>query len=91
MNYKDKTEQQINDEQIEDGRKIADLIRMEGWQVYKARIEREIKDEYELIRDFPIEGRSLQEIAAEYLTHRESLNAYERALGFIDEFLKNIK
>lgn len=80
-----------NEELLDKGRAVQDMIKMEGWQVIKERVEREIKDEYNLIREFPIKDRALQEIAAEYLEHRANLNAYERVLGFVEEFLKAIK
>ena len=80
-----------NEELLDKGRAIQDMVKMEGWQVLEQRIKEEIKDEYDLIRDFPIKDRALQEIAAEYLEHRANLNAYERVLGFVEEFLKAIK
>lgn len=80
-----------NEELLDKGRAIQDMVKMEGWQVLEQRIKEEIKDEYDLIRDFPIKDRVLQEIAAEYLEHRANLNAYERVLGFVEEFLKAIK
>lgn len=83
--------EELKEIKTEEGLAIQDMIKMKGWKIYEARIKREIQDEYELIRGFPIEKRSLQEIAAEYLEHRSNLNAYERILGFIQEFLKAIK
>lgn len=83
--------EELLERETEEGRAIQDMIKMKGWTVLEQRIKREIKDEYDLIRSFPIEGKPLQEIAAEYLEHRANLNAYERVLGFIEEFLKAIK
>lgn len=73
---------------IEVGRSIKEMIETEGWQLFRAKIEREIKDEYEAIRSFRIEGKALQEIGAEYIKHRERLNAFEAIFDFIQEFLK---
>lgn len=83
--------EELSEIRTEEGRAIQDMVKMKGWSVLEARIKREIQDEYDLIRDFPIKDRSLQEIAAEYLEHRSNLNAYEGVLGFIEEFLKAIK
>jgi len=83
--------EEISEIEKEESWAIQDMIKTKGWSVFEARIKREIKDEYDLIRDFPIEKRNLQEIAAEYLTHRANLNAYEGVLSFIEEFLKAIK
>lgn len=81
----------VSEQKSEEGLAVQDMIKMKGWKILEARIKREIQDEYELIRSFPIEKKPLQEIAAEYLEHRANLNAYERVLGFIEEFLKAIK
>lgn len=75
------------EKEVEKGRAIKDMIDTEGWRVFELKIKQEIKDEYELLRNFPIEKQGLSEIAAEYLEHRANLNAYERVLGFIQEFL----
>ncbi len=75
-------------DEIEKRKAIQDLLRSEGWQILEQRIKREIKDEYDLIRDFSIEKKGLQEIAAEYLEHREKLNALESIFDFIEEFLE---
>ena len=83
--------EELEEIRADEGLAIQDMVKMKGWKIYEERIKREIQDEYELIRNFPIEKRSLQEIAAEYLEHRSNLNAYERALGFIQEFLKALK
>jgi hypothetical protein len=83
--------EELKEKRTEEGLAVQDMIKMKGWKIYEARVKRELQDEYDLIRTFPIEKRSLQEIAAEYLEHRANLNAYERALGFIQEFLKAIK
>ena len=80
-----------DEELLDKGRAVQDMVKMDGWRVIEERIRQELKDEYELIRDFPIKDRSLQEIAAEYLEHRANLNAYERVLGFVEEFLNAIK
>ncbi len=83
--------EELKEIKSEEALAIQDMIKMRGWQIFEARIKQEIQDEYDLIRNFPIEKRALQEIAAEYLEHRANLNAFERALGFIEEFLKVIK
>ena len=75
------------EQQLKEGRAIQDLTRSEGWQILDQRIKREIKDEYDLLRNFPIEQKGLQEIAAEYIKHRERLNAFEDVFDFIKEFL----
>ncbi len=72
---------------LEDGKKIQDMVRSGGWQILEQRIRQAIKDENGLIRNFPIEERALQEIAAEYLDHRANLNAYEKVFEFIKDFL----
>jgi len=76
--------------ETEEARAVQDMVKMKGWEVLEQRIKREIQDEYELLRNFPIEKRALHEIAAEYLEHRGNLNAYERVLGFVQEFLKKL-
>ena len=75
------------EQQLKEGRAIQDLVRSEGWRILEQRIKRELKDEYDLIRDFPIEEKGLQEIAAEYIKHRERLNTFEDVFNFIQEFL----
>lgn len=72
---------------LEEGNKIQDLVRSEGWQILEQKIRQAIKDENGMIRNFPIEERALQEIAAEYLDHRANLNAYEKVFDFIQDFL----
>lgn len=73
--------------QLEEGRAVSEMVRMDGWQIYAREIRERIKSEYDEIRNFPLEGKGLQEIASEYIRHRESLNAYEQALAVIDDFL----
>jgi len=75
------------EEQLSQGRMIKEMVATEGWQILEKKIRQEIKDENEEIRKFSIEKRMLQEIAAEYLEHRSNLNAYEKVLGFVQEFL----
>lgn len=72
---------------IEDGRAINEMLATLGWQILEKKIRQETKDEVDQIRSFEIEGKGLQEIAAEYLEHRGNLNAYERIFEFIQEFL----
>lgn len=73
--------------QLEEGRAVGEMVRMEGWQIYAREIRERIKAEYEEIRNFPLDGKGLQDIGAEYIRHREALNAYEQSLAIVDDFL----
>lgn len=75
------------EEKLNQGRAISEMVRMEGWQIYVREIKERIKSEYDEIRNFPIDGKGLQDIASEYIRHRESLNAYEQSLAIVEDFL----
>jgi hypothetical protein len=72
---------------IEIGRGINEMKSTAGWQTLEKKIREEIKAETDQIRSFEIEKKGLQEIAAEYLQHREKMNGLERIFEIIQEFL----
>lgn len=79
------------EEKLNQGRAISEMVRMEGWGIFSGKIKEEIKRERDEIRSFELEGKGLQDIAAEYIRHREILNAYERVLEIIDDFMASKK
>ena len=64
---------------------IQDMQKMEGWNLFtrelKERRERAIID----LRNIKREGRTLQDIGAEYVTLVERINSYDQALSIADD------
>jgi hypothetical protein len=75
------------EEKLNQGRAISEMVKTEGWDLFSKKIKEEIKIEHDQIRSFDLEGKGLQDIAAEYIRHRESVNAYESVLSIVDDFL----
>jgi hypothetical protein len=69
-------------------REILDIEKMEGWQLYQQQVREEINREVENLRRVDIEGRTLQDIGAEYVRIIQKINGLNRAIE-IPEELKN--
>lgn len=69
-------------------REILDIEKMEGWKLYQQQVREEVNREVENLRRVEIEGRTLQDIGAEYVRIIQKINGLNRAIE-IPEELKN--
>jgi hypothetical protein len=64
---------------------IKDIEKMAGWKLYQRKVEEEIKREVDNLRRIEIEGRSLQDIGAEYVRIIQKINGLYRAKEIPEE------
>ena len=79
------------DTNFERGRAIKDMTATDGWVILQAEINKEIEDEINSLREIEIEKRGLNEIASEYLMHREKLSGLKRIFEIIEEILIKVE
>ena len=77
----------MNENDVERGRAIKDMTATDGWIILQTEINIEIEDEISALREIEIEKRGLNEIASEYLMHRERLSGLKRTFEIIEEIL----
>lgn len=66
-------------------REIQDIEKMEGWAIYQSSIKEEIETEVENLRRIEVEGRTLQDVGAEYVRIVQKINGLSRALEIPEE------
>ena len=64
---------------------MLDLEKMRGWQTLEAAIHAEIEQNVQNLRRIVIDGRSLQEIGAEYISIIQNINGLSKTLELKDE------
>jgi len=64
---------------------ILDMQKMEGWKIYQQRVREEIDMATIQLQDIRREGRTLQDIASEYVTLIERINGLSRALSIAED------
>ncbi len=69
----------------ENKRSILDIEKMEGWNLYQERVREEISREVDNLRRIEIEGRTLQDVGAEYVRTIQKINGLSRALEIPEE------
>lgn len=78
-----KTREQKQD----NGLKIQDLLRTEGWQLLEQQIKQEIEEERVALQD--LEPKSFPDLAMEFIGHQKMVRGLERIFEIIKEFLKD--
>ncbi len=71
----------MNQEQID----IQDVEKMAGWKLYQQKLVEERDREVNNLRRVEIEGRTLQDIGAEYVRIIQKINGLSRALEIPQE------
>ncbi len=64
---------------------ILDVEKMAGWKLFQQKIMEERNREIENIRRIEIEGRTLQDVGAEYVRIVQKINGLSRALEIPEE------
>jgi hypothetical protein len=69
----------------EEKRDILDIEKMSGWNLYQRKVREEIEREVDNLSRVEIEGRTLQDIGAEYVRVIQKINGLRRALEIPEE------
>lgn len=79
---------QTNEEKFEIGLAVLGMVRTAGWKWLEGKIRAELAIEYVELRDFDISGKTVEQIASDYLQRRANANAYEKILTLVDDAIR---
>lgn len=73
---------------IQDGLDIQEMVRQPGWAKLKARIKAEQETLLMELRRIELEGRSLENVGADYIARIQRINGLDRVLEMVEEALE---
>lgn len=74
---------------MEERRKIQDMMTMDGWNVYKLKVEEEKKKLHRKMERIRIEDRDLKDVGADYVKYMQQIKGLSRAISIAEEYRDN--
>lgn len=78
-------------QRAEDGRAILEMVKMDGWNILKARIDARVTQAVEDLRNIDVEGRNLADVGSECVALIKLIEGLKTVEAEVEDLLNDYR